>query len=105
LPRFVPLEYAKHEQQSWAGVLAVLKSRGVHYFLVHESDLEVFSPNLPELREALGHSATLVREFSPYETEARPHPIYDWVDPHYFPMGGFQGVRRAGPLVRLYRLN
>jgi Dolichyl-phosphate-mannose-protein mannosyltransferase len=105
LPRFLPLMYAKHEQQSWPDALAVLKSRGVRYFLFHDSDLEVFSPKIPELEAALLHSATLVREFNPYAPRAQPHPVYDRVDPHYFPMGRFRGVKRPGPLVRLYRLD
>ena len=50
-------------------------------------------------------SATLAQAFSPYKTRATPHPVYDRVDPYYFPIGGFAGVVRPGPLVRLYRLD
>jgi Dolichyl-phosphate-mannose-protein mannosyltransferase len=103
-PRFLPVMYAKHREQSWAEVLTVLKAKRIQYFLTHHSGLDVFSPTIPELQLAVHQSGTLIREFSPYEARALPHPVYDRVDAHYFPIGGFRGVMRPGPLVRLYRL-
>jgi hypothetical protein len=105
LPRFLPTMYAKSPGESWADGLAKLKTRGIRYFLAHHSELEVFSPTLPELEHALGQSGTLIREFSPYAPGAQPHPVYDRVDAHFFPIGGFRGVTQPGPLVRLYRLD
>lgn len=107
IPRFQPILYAKPPEQSWAEALATLKARGVRYFLTHHSTLEVFSPTIPELELALRHSATLIQEFefSRAKVDASPRPVYDRVDPYYLPIGGFHGVKRPGPLVRLYRLD
>jgi len=58
---------------------------------------------MTELRESVSLLVTRrSSEFSPYEPGTRPRPAYDRVDPYYFPIGGFQGVKRPGPLVRLY---
>ncbi len=104
IPRFEPAMFSKDPDKSWAEIFVKLKARGIHYFLTHHSGLEVFSPTIPELELALLQSGTLIQEFSPYAPGTDPHPVYDRVDPHYFPIGGFRGVRRPGPLVRLYRL-
>ncbi len=90
---------------TWTEVLKLLKTRQVSYLIAHYSDLDVFSPTIPELEHALRQSATLIREFTPYESGAEPHPVYDRVDAHFFPIGGFHGVKRPGPLVRVYRLD
>lgn len=105
IPRFLPIMYAKPPEQSWVEALTALKSQGTRYFLAHHSELEVFSPTIPELELALRQSATLIREFSPYVSGTHPHPVYDRVDAYFFPIGGFRGVTRPGPLVRLYRLD
>jgi hypothetical protein len=105
IPRWQPFSYAKDPRQSWMDVLSVLKARGYRYFLMHQSRLELFSPTFPELELALRHSATLIREFSPYRTGRAASPVYDTVDAYYFPIGGFRGVKRPGPLVRVYRLD
>jgi hypothetical protein len=89
-------------------VLGRLKGQqDVHYFLTHESTLQVFSPRMPELEAALRHSATEIAEFDFADPSASPAPapVYDMVDGFYVPIGGFRGVMRPGPLVRLYRLN
>ncbi len=104
IPRFEPAMFAKDPDKSWAEIFVKLKTRKIVYFLTHHSGLDVFSPTIPELELALRRSGTLIQEFSPYEPGTRPHPVYDRVDPYYFPIGGFQGVKRPGPLVRLYRL-
>jgi hypothetical protein len=106
IPRFQPLLYDRPAGQSWTEALAGLKARGIHYFITHHSGLDVFSPPMPELELALRQSATPIKEFSFSETGAtNPRPVYDQVDPYHFPIGGFQGMRRPGPLVRLYRLD
>ncbi len=97
--------YAKHPAQSWADVLSVLKSRNIRYFLIHQSTLDVFSPAIPELDRAIRQSATLIREFSPYERGAHPTPLFDKNDAYYFPVSHFRGIVRPGPLVQLYRLD
>jgi hypothetical protein len=105
IPRWQPSYYARHPRQTWPEVLAVLKARNIRYLLAHHSGLEVFSPALPELEAALRASATLVREFDPDRRGATPHAVYDGADPYYFPLGGWQGVVRPGPRIRLYRLD
>lgn len=105
LPRWRPTFYAKSPGQSWAEVLAILKSRGIHYVLIHHSALDVFSPPMPELEAEVERAGTLIREFSPYAPGSDPHPMYDRVDAHYFPIGAFGGVVRPGPLVRVYQLH
>ena len=105
IPRWMPEMYAKQKRQTWPQVFEVLKSRGVQYFLVHRSALDVFSPELPELDHAIRESATLIREFRPYKTGSQPSPVFDRNDAYYFPIGGFRGIVRPGPLVQLYRLN
>jgi len=105
IPRWKPEMYAKHPAQSWQDAFDVLKSRHIQYFLVHRSSLEVFSPESPELDRAIRESATLIREFSPYKPGTHPAPRFDTNDAYYFPIGGFRGVVRPGPLVQLYRLD
>jgi 4-amino-4-deoxy-L-arabinose transferase-like glycosyltransferase len=104
IPRFLPNLYAKHPAQTWDEALQLLRTREVSYVIAHYSDLDVFSPTILELEQAL-HHLTVVREFTPYEPGPAPHPVYDRVDAHFFPIGRFAGVRRPGPLVRVYRLD
>ncbi len=105
IPRFEPVMYSNESRQSWEEALAVLKARGIRYFLTHHSDLDVFSPTLPEIERAIRGSGTLIREFRPDKAHAPAHPVYDRDDPYYFPIGRFGGVSQPGPLVRLYRLD
>jgi hypothetical protein len=105
IPRFQPILYQKPREQSWPDALAVIKTRGVRYFVTHHSTLDVFSPPMPELEVVLRQSATLIQEFPLAEDGAAAYPVYDEVDPYHLPIGGFAGVRRPGPLVRLYRLD
>jgi hypothetical protein len=106
MPRWAPEMYAKGDQQSWSEAFTVLKGRGIRYFMVHRSPLDVFSPEIPELDRAIQESATLIREFRPYKSGRPPSaPVFDRNDAFYFPIGGFRGVVRPGPLVQLYRLN
>jgi 4-amino-4-deoxy-L-arabinose transferase-like glycosyltransferase len=104
IPRWAPEMYAKHPDQSWQDAFAVLKTRGTQYFMIHRSSLDVFSPASPELDRAIQSSATLIREFRPYRAGS-PAPVFDKNDAYYFPIGGFRGVVRPGPLVQLYRLD
>jgi hypothetical protein len=97
----------KSDQERWTQVLDRLKGQGVHYFLTHDSTLEVFSPRIPEIEVALRRSATQIAVFDfadPLASPA-PEPVYDIVDGFYVPIGGFRGVMRPGPLLRLYKLN
>jgi Dolichyl-phosphate-mannose-protein mannosyltransferase len=105
MPRWSPQMYAKDPQQSWPDVFKALKSRGTRYFIVHRSPLDVFSPEMPELDRAIRESATLIREFRPYRASSPSAPVYDRNDAYYFPIGGFRGIVRPGPLVQLYRLD
>ena len=105
IPRWQPLYYAKDPAQTWDEVFTVLKTRQIHHLLVHTSPLSVFSPPFPDLEEALRRSATLLKEFSPYAARAQPRPVYEMTDPFYIPIGHFAGVRRPGPVVRVYRLD
>jgi hypothetical protein len=105
IPRFLPHMWVTPDEDRWAEGLAALKSHGIRYVLAHHSALDVFSPEIPELATALHRSGTLIREFSPYTDGITPHPVYDWADPDYSPIGGFRGLRRFGPRVELYRLN
>jgi 4-amino-4-deoxy-L-arabinose transferase-like glycosyltransferase len=102
---WLPILYAKHPEQTWAEVLAVLKQREARYLLVHSSTHDIYSPIFTELEEALSRSATLLREFSPYRPGLRPNPVYDRADPYFFPIGRFDGVTHPGPLVRIYHLD
>jgi hypothetical protein len=105
VPR-VPLTfYAKPPDQPWEAALTKLRSRGIRYVLIHHSHLDVFSPTIPELEIAIRRAGTLVREFTPYAPGTDPHPVYDRVDAHFFPIGRFSAVVRPGPLVQVYRLN
>jgi 4-amino-4-deoxy-L-arabinose transferase-like glycosyltransferase len=104
IPRWWPQMYAKDPLQSWQDVFEVLKSRDTRYLLVHRSALDVFSPAIPELDRAIRESATLIREFRPYKLGTHPAPLFDRNDAYFFPIGGFRGVVRPGPLVQLYRL-
>jgi Dolichyl-phosphate-mannose-protein mannosyltransferase len=105
MPRWAPEMYAKDAEQSWPDAFRALKGRGIRYFMVHRSPLDVFSPEIPELDRAIQESATLVREFRPYRKGTPPSPVFDRNDAYYFPIGGFTGVVRPGPLVQLYRLD
>jgi 4-amino-4-deoxy-L-arabinose transferase-like glycosyltransferase len=105
VPRWQPDYYAKQPEERWSDVLELLKTRETRYVLVHTSTLEVFSPTLPDLERALRGTATLLREFSPYLPGAHPQPVYDWTDPYYVPIGRFAGVKRPGPMIRLYHLD
>jgi dolichyl-phosphate-mannose-protein mannosyltransferase len=105
MPRWAPEMYAKDAQQSWPEAFSVLKGRGIRYFMLHRSPLVVFSPEIPELDRAIRESATLIREFKPYKSGSPPSPVFDQNDAYYFPIGGFRGVVRPGPLVQLYRLD
>jgi hypothetical protein len=105
LPRWRPDFYAKHPQQTWAEALDVPRARGIRYFLVDHSELDVFSPTIPELEAAIRQAGTPVGLFSPYRPGAHPRPVYDRVDDHFFPVGRFAGLERPGPLVAVYRLN
>jgi 4-amino-4-deoxy-L-arabinose transferase-like glycosyltransferase len=105
IPSWRPAVYLDDPQHASPEVFADLKRQGIGYLLVHTSALAAVSPTVPELELALRRSATLAQAFSPYKTRATPHPVYDRVDPYYFPIGGFAGVVRPGPLVRLYRLD
>ncbi len=105
MPQWLPTMYAKDPAQSWAEVLRALKSRGIQYVLVHQSPLDVFSPEIPELYQVIRQSATLVKAFSPYKRGAHPAPLFDRNDAYYFPIGQFSGVVRPGPFVQLYRLD
>jgi hypothetical protein len=104
IPRIRVEMWPKRDDETWTQYVARERTSGVEYVLAHYSALEVFSPAIPELERVLRQSATLVLEVSPYEANVTPHPVYDWLDPHYFPMGRFQGIRHSGPLVRVYRL-
>ncbi|PYM54371.1 MAG: hypothetical protein DMD79_24685 [Candidatus Rokuibacteriota bacterium] len=101
---WLPTFYARHPRQTWADVLTALKQQDSRYLLVHTSPVDVYSPTIPELEEALRRSARLVQEFSPYKPGAHADPVYDRADPYYFPLGRFRGVVRPGPLIRLYHL-
>jgi hypothetical protein len=105
MPRWTPEMYAKDPRQSWPDAFRGLKSRGIRYFMIHRSPLDVFSPELPELDRAIHASATLIREFRPYKAGSPPSPVFDRNDAYYLPIGGFRGVVRPGPLVQLYRLD
>ena len=105
IPRFWPRLYVIQPTETWTEVFTRMKADGVRYFLAHNSALEFFSPSSPELEATLRGSATLIRKFSPYRAGADPHPVYDWDDPYYLPIGGFRGMSRPGPFVRLYQLN
>lgn len=86
-------------------VLARCRSYGVRYFLVHESPLDVFSPDASDLERALRQSGTLLAEFPFHRPNVAASPVYERPDGFYFPLGGFPGVRRPGPTVRIYRLD
>jgi len=101
---WLPIFYARHPRQSWADVLAALRKQDSRYLLVHTAPVDVYSPTIPELEDALRRSARLVQVFSPYKPGAQPDPVYDRADPYYFPLGRFRGVVRPGPLVRIYHL-
>ena len=105
MPRWLPTMYAKDPTQSWAEVLRDLKSRDIQYVVVHQSPLDVFSPEVPELHRVLRQSATLVKTFSPYKNGTHPAPLFDRNDAYYFPVGQFSGIVRPGPFVQLYRLD
>jgi hypothetical protein len=105
LPRWRPEFYAKDPAQTWAEALELLRAHGVRYFLVHHSELDVFSPTIPELEAAVRQAGTLVRVFSPYHPGVHAQPVYDRVDAYFFPVGRFRGLERPGPLVVVYRLN
>jgi hypothetical protein len=105
MPRWLPTMFAKDPAQSWAEVLRVLKSQDIQYVLVHQSPLDVFSPEIPELYRVIRQSATLVKAFSPYKEGAHPAPLFDRNDAYYFPVGQFSGIVRPGPFVQLYRLD
>ncbi len=105
IPRFEPTMISKDPDKSWAEIFVKLKATGVHYFLTHHSELEVFSPTIPEIEALVRQSGTLIHEFSPYRPGVHSRPVYDRVDGYFFPLSGFREVDRPGPLVRLYRLN
>jgi hypothetical protein len=105
IPRFRPPLYAPDPPGNWVEVVKRMRADGVRYFLAHDSALDAFSPSSPELDAILRDSATLLRTFRPYRAGADPHPVYDWDDPYYFPISGFRGIKRPGPVVRLYRLH
>ncbi|HEY6219600.1 MAG TPA: hypothetical protein VIV65_06060, partial [Gemmatimonadaceae bacterium] len=106
-PSLQVVHCVKSDQEQWMEVLRRAKDQNVDYFLTHHSPLQVFSPDIPDLEAALRRSATQIAEFDFADRSAgsAPAPVYDVVDGFYVPIGGFRGVKRPGPLVRLYRLN
>src|SRR5262249_16864098 len=98
-PMWRPAAYIDDPRHASPELFAALKREGIGYLLVHTSALDAVSPATPELELVLQRSARLVQSFTPYRTRVTPHPVYDRVDPYYFPIGGFEGVVRPGPLV------
>jgi 4-amino-4-deoxy-L-arabinose transferase-like glycosyltransferase len=106
-PSLEVFHWEKLDGESWAQSLTRLKELHVRYFLTHHSSLDVFSPDMPDLEAVLRRSATPIAEFDFADPSGglRPQPVYDVVDGFYLPIGGFRGVKRPGPLIRLYRLD
>ena len=51
---------------------------------------------------ALPSAITLAATFDPYAPRAQP--VYDPHDAFFVPVAGFEGVRRPGPRLTLYRV-
>jgi hypothetical protein len=56
----------------------------------------------PELHDAVRRRAALAATFDPYAPRAQP--LYDPHDAFFVPVAGFEGVRRPGPRLTLYRV-
>jgi len=106
-PSLDVVHWEKLDGEDWTQSLNRLKELHVHYFLTHHSSLDVFSPDIPDLEAELRRSATQIAEFDFADPASgfRADPVYDVVDGFYLPIGRFRGVKRPGPLVRLYRLD
>ncbi len=69
--------------------------------VVRERALETGDPDVAAYYRRLERDARLVREFSPYDSGAKPVPFSFDLSYNYYPTA----YRRPGPTVRLYRLN
>ena len=79
-----------------------LRREGIGYVLTHDHVLP-FSRVPPDVMAALAPHLRLLVEFDPF-TEARDVAVFEPGDAYYVPFHGFRGVRRPGPLIRIYEL-
>jgi hypothetical protein len=71
------------------------------YVLVTES-FTGYVPPAPQLHAAVRSHGALVASFDPLSPSARP--AYDPHDAFFVPVAGFEGVRRPGPRLTVYRV-
>jgi len=73
---------------------------GVRYLVTHEHPLP-FS-NVDEKGFAsVGDRLTLLADFDPF-TQRKDVAVFEHADAYYVPWGGFAGVERPGPRIRIY---
>jgi hypothetical protein len=82
--------------------LETLRQAGIRWVLTHDHPLP-FSRVPPEVMAALAPHLRLLAEFDPF-TAARDEAVFEPADAYYIPFHGFAGVRRPGPLIRIYEL-
>jgi 4-amino-4-deoxy-L-arabinose transferase-like glycosyltransferase len=77
-----------------------LDAYGVTHVITHEHPLPFSRPNAQQLA-ALAPRLEPLATFSPFADG--PAGTYEDLDAYYVPIAHFAGVRRPGPLVRIYR--
>jgi hypothetical protein len=82
--------------------LETLRHEGIRWVLTHEHPLP-FSRVPPDVMAALAPHLRLAAEFDPF-TMRRDEAVFEPGDAYYIPFHGFAGVRRPGPLIRIYEL-
>jgi 4-amino-4-deoxy-L-arabinose transferase-like glycosyltransferase len=73
---------------------------GVRYLVTHEHPLPFSNVDEEDLA-SVGDRLTLLADFDPF-TQQKDIAVFERADAYYVPWGGFAGVERPGPRIRIY---
>ncbi|GFP26889.1 ArnT family glycosyltransferase [Candidatus Hakubella thermalkaliphila] len=106
LPNYEIYAYQRASAIFWILTdLDEITSKDIEYVVVEEYFLRGYSTIPPDLLNFLKEKGTLLKSFYPYDgSEIRTEPVFDQMDAFYVPYSNFGGIKRPGPVIRIYEL-
>ncbi len=106
LPNYELYAYQRASAIFWILTnLEEVRNKDIEYVVVEEYFLRGYSTIPPDLLNFLKEKGTLLKSFYPYDSsEIRTEPVFDQMDAFYVPYSNFGGIKRPGPVIRIYEL-
>jgi len=83
--------------------LDAIKSEKIEYIVAIEHYPGAYPAISAELNALIRKNFVLYKELLPYSGSTPPSPLYDEPNGFYLPCGGFRGIVRPGPIIRIWK--